>query len=334
MIGFVSYLAFFLTMAAIFAIAVLGLNLQWGYTGLFNGGVVAFFGAGAYATMILGGRPDPTVMGGFELPFLVAVCGGILAAGLLAWIVGILTLRLRHDYLAIATFGVAIAFESVTRNAEWLTGAARGLRGFPRPFEAAIGNTFVYNLVFLAFVLAVLVLVYLGLERLVRSPFGRALRAIRDDETASRAVGKDPTRLRLTSFVLGAMIMGIAGALYVTFYAFVSPQDLAPILTFQIWAMLIVGGAGNNRGAILGAFAIWAVWTASGFALSRFAPQAMQIYSGSIQFILIGSIIVGMLLWRPQGLLPERLERSAGARRRGEAEAAAAARAQRGVVGP
>lgn len=334
MMGFVSYFAFFTTMAAIFAIAVLGLNLQWGYTGLFNGGVVAFFGAGAYGTMILGGRPDPTVMGGFELPFLVAMAGGVLFAGLLAWVVGVLTLRLRHDYLAIATFGVAIAFESVTRNAEWLTGAARGLRGFSRPFEAAIGNVLVYNLLFMGFVLVVLLLVYLGLERLVRSPFGRALRAIRDDETASRAVGKDPTHLRLTSFVVGAMVMGIAGGLYVTFYAFVSPQDLAPILTFQIWAMLIVGGAGNNRGAILGAFLIWAAWTASGFLLSRYAPQAMQIYSGSVQYILIGSIIVGMLLWRPQGLLPERLERFAGAERRGATGPVKAAQAKRGIVRP
>ena len=312
MIGMISYLAFFSTMAAIFAIAVLGLNLHWGYTGLFNGGVVAFFGAGAYGTMILGGRADATVLGGFGLPFLVALAGGVVLAGMLAWIVGLLTVRLRHDYLAISTFGVAIAFESLTRNAEWLTGGARGLRGFPRPFEAAVGNNFVYGLLFLAFVLLVLVLVYIGLERLVRSPFGRALRAIREDETAARSLGKNPTRLRLTSFVIGSMIMGVAGGLYVSFYAFVSPQDLAPILTFQIWAMLIVGGAGNNRGAILGAFLIWAAWTASGFLLARHAPVAMQIYTGSVQYILIGSVIVGMLLWRPQGLLPERLETSAG----------------------
>ena len=101
--------------------------------------------------------------------------------------------------------------------------------------------------------------------------------------------------------------MGLSGGLYATFYAFVSPQDVLPTLTFQIWAMLIVGGAGNNRGAILGAFVIWGAWTASGWALSRFAPLELQLFTGSIQYILIGSVIVGMLLWRPQGLLPERL---------------------------
>mgnify|MGYP001361044767 CR=1 FL=1 len=307
MIGLVSYLAFFATMASILAIATLGLNLQWGNTGLFNGGVVAFFGAGAYGTMLLGGHPETGQFGGFQLPFVIAFPGGVLFAGLIAWIVGVLTLRLRHDYLAIATFGVAVAFEAVTRNAEWLTGGAKGMRGFPRPLEAAIGDNFLYGLFFLGLVLTILVAVYVGLERLAHSPYGRVLRAIREDEVAARSLGKSPARLRLEAFIAGSMIMGIAGGLYTAFYAFVSPQDLAPILTFQVWAMLIVGGAGNNRGAVLGAFLIWAAWTLSGFALSRFAPAALQLHAGSIQYILIGLVIVGMLLWRPQGLLPERI---------------------------
>ena len=109
------------------------------------------------------------------------------------------------------------------------------------------------------------------------------------------------------AFIAGSVILGLAGGLYATFYAFISPQDVLPILTFQIWAMLIVGGAGNNRGAIAGAFLIWGAWTASGWALSRFAPLDVQLYTGSIQFVLIGLVIVGMLLWRPQGLFPERL---------------------------
>ena len=308
MIGVISYLAFFGTVAVILAIAVLGLNLQWGNTGLFNGGVAAFFGAGAYGAMILGGPADPLQFGGLELSYLVAFAGGILLAALVAWVVGLLTLRLRHDYLAIATFGVAVALEAVARNAEWLTGGAKGMRGFPRPFEGLFEDQFAYNLAFLAFVLALLILTYIGLERLIRSPYGRVLRAIREDEIAARALGKNATRLRLEAFILGSAIIGAAGVLYVSFYAFISPQDMAPILTFQIWAMLIVGGAGNNRGAVLGAFLIWGAWTSSGFLLSRFAPTEVQIYTGPIQYIMIGSIIVGMLLWRPQGLLPERIE--------------------------
>ncbi len=307
MIGVVSYLAFFLTMAGIMAIVTLGLNLQWGYTGLFNGGVVAFFGAGAYGTMLLGSGAEPGQLGGFELPYLVALGGGILLAAALAWIVGLLTLRLRHDYLAISTFGVAVALESLARNSQWLTGGARGLRGFPRPFEEVIDNNTLYGLVFLAIVLVTLALVWWGIERLVHSPFGRALRAIREDETAARALGKSPARLRLWSLVIGAGIMGAGGGLFVSYTAFVSPQDMLPILTFQIWAMLIVGGAGNNRGAVLGAVLIWGVWTLSGFALTRLAPESMQLDAGSIQYILIGTVIVTMLLWRPEGLLPERI---------------------------
>ena len=307
MIGLVSYLVFFATVASILAIAVLGLNLQWGNTGLFNGGVVAFFGAGAYGTLILGGGPQDGQLGGFGLFYPLALLGGMATAGLLAWGVGILTLRLRHDYLAISTFGIAVAFENLMRNAQWLGGGAQGWRGFDRPLRMALGDGFLYNILFLLCVLVLLVLTYRFLETLVASPFGRQLRAIREDETAARSLGKIPARIRLTAFVTGSVIMGLAGGLYGTFYAFVSPQDILPTLTFQIWAMLIVGGAGNNKGAVLGAFLIWGAWTASGWALSRFAPIEAQIYTGSIQYILIGLVIVGMLLWRPQGLWPERL---------------------------
>lgn len=307
MIGVISYLVFFLTLAAILAIAVLGLNLHWGNTGLFNGGIAAFFGMGAYATILLGGTPQAGQFGGFDLFYPVALLGGIVASGLLAWIVGVATLKLRHDYLAIATFGVAVAFESFVRNSEWLTGGAKGLRGFERPLEAAIGDPFLFNVAFFVFVLAVLTAVYYGLGRLIRSPYGRLLRAIREDEHAAQSLGKNPARIRLASFITGSMIIGTSGALYATFYAFVSPDDVLPILTFQIWAMLIVGGAGNNRGALLGAFVIWAAWTSSGWVLARLAPVELQLYTGTIQYILIGLVIVGMLLARPQGLLPEKL---------------------------
>lgn len=307
MIGIVSYLVFLATVASILAIAVLGLNLQWGNTGLFNGGVVAFFGAGAYGTLILGGGPQDGQLGGFGLFYPLALLGGMTTAGLLAWGVGILTLRLRHDYLAISTFGIAVAFENLMRNAQWLGGGAQGLRGFERPLHAALGDGFLYNILFLLCVFVILVLIYRFLETLVASPFGRQLRAIREDETAARSLGKVPARIRLTAFVTGCVILGLAGGLYGTFYAFVSPQDILPTLTFQIWAMLIVGGAGNNKGAVLGAYLIWGAWTASGWALSRFAPIEAQLYTGSVQYILIGLVIVGMLLWRPQGLLPERL---------------------------
>lgn len=310
MIGLISYLAFFLTIALILAIAVLGLNLQWGFTGLFNGGIVAFFGAGAYGLVLLGGPERADGFGGFGLSYPLALIGGVTLSGALALVVGLATTRLRHDYLAIATFGVAIALESFVRNAEFLTGGAKGLRGFARPMESVVNSPLTYNLLFLAAVVLTLAAVYWFLETLVRSPFGRLLRAVRENERAARSLGKSPPAVRLTAFIIGAMIMGLSGALYATFYAFISPQDLAPILTFQIWAMLIVGGSGNNRGAILGTLVVWGGWVGSGWLLTALAPSHWQLYAGSIQYILIGCIIVFTLLAKPRGLLPEKLTTS------------------------
>lgn len=307
MIGIISYLVFFLTMGFILAIAVLGLNLQWGYTGLFNGGVAAFFGAGAYGVILCGGSHQAGQLIALDLPYPFALAGGVLLAGLLAWIVGLITTHLRHDYLAIATFGVAIAVENFARNAESVTGGAKGLRGFERPFESAIDDPFWFNVAYLVFVSVVLIIVYNILERIGRSPFGRLLRAIREDEVAAQSLGKSPARVRRQAFIFGAMIMGLSGALYATFYAFISPQDIVPILTFQIWAMLIVGGSGNNKGAVLGTLIVWGGWVGSGWILTKFAPIEMQLYVGTLQFILIGLIIVLTLMIKPQGLLPEKL---------------------------
>jgi branched-chain amino acid transport system permease protein len=181
------------------------------------------------------------------------------------------------------------------------------LRGFERPFETVINDPFWFNLAYLIFVFVVLIIVYNILENIGQSPFGRLLRAIREDEVAAQSLGKSPARVRLQAFIFGSMIMGLSGALYATFYAFISPQDIVPILTFQIWSMLIVGGSGNNKGAVFGTLIVWAGWVGSGWVLTQFAPVEMQLYIGTIQFIMIGLIIVLTLLIRPKGLLPEKL---------------------------
>ncbi len=307
MIGVISYLVFFLTIGFILAIAVLGLNLQWGYTGLFNGGVAAFFGAGAYGVILFGGSRQAGQLIGLALPYPLALLGAMLLAGLLAWIVGLVTTRLRHDYLAIATFGVAVAIESFARNAETITGGAKGLRGFERPLEAIFIDPFWFNNAYLLFVFVVLIIVYKVLEGIARSPFGRLLRAIREDEVATLSLGKSPSGVRRKAFIVGSMLIGLSGALYATFYAYISPQDILPILTFQIWAMLIVGGSGNNKGAVVGALVVWAGWVGSGWLLTKFAPVSIQLYVGTLQYIMIGLIIVGALLIRPKGILPEKL---------------------------
>ena len=136
MIGVVSYLVFFLILSLTFGVAVLGLNLQWGFTGLFNAGVAGFVAIGAYTMAILTGPSRDAVFGGFELPFVVGLAGAMIASGIGALIVGLATLKLRHEYLAVATFGIAVTIQLVCLNWEYLTGGTLGLIGIPNPTKA------------------------------------------------------------------------------------------------------------------------------------------------------------------------------------------------------
>ena len=305
MSGLVAYAAFFLTVASIYALMSLGLNLQWGFTGLFNVGVAGFFAVGAYATALLTGPDYPGQVGGFGLPVPVGWLGSLVFAGLAALIVGVPTLRLRHDYLAISTFGIAIVIQLVALNFQLLTGGPLGLNFIPRPLHGLFGDTLAYNLFYLAVVAAIVALSYWALERLVRGPWGRTLRAIREDEPAAAALGKNPTAYRLQAFVLGSMLMGLAGGLFASFFGFIAPADFVPIVTFQLWTMLIVGGAGNNRGALIGAYVVWGLWSGSGALLHELLPASLQVRGAALQIVLIGIMLALILLFRPRGLIGE-----------------------------
>ncbi len=319
MIGLVSYLVFFLILSLVFGVAVLGLNLQWGFTGLFNAGVAGFMAIGGYTMAILTGPAREPVFGGFELPFVVGLLGAMVASGIGALIVGLVTLRLKDEYLAVATFGIAVSIQLVCLNWEYLTGGTLGLIDIPNPTKEMVDGPLAQNALFLIIVLVIGGLIFLALERIVKSPWGRMLKAIREDETAAASLGKNPTRIRMESFVLGCMIMGLSGALYVSFIGYVSPWDFLPIVTFQIWTMLIVGGSANNRGALLGALIVWGVWTFSGFIISRVVPAEIQAQGGALQAILIGFILVVTLLLRPRGLIGEELHVSRHAQSQKEA---------------
>lgn len=257
MTGLIAYAAFFLTVALTYAIICLGLNMQWGQTGLFNVGVAGFVAIGAYVSALLTTPDTPDRFGGFDLPIAVGWLGGALAAGLATFLVGAITIRLRADYLAIATFGVAVVIQLCLLNLEPLTGGPFGIGFIPRPFAAHAGAPESFALFNLGLLAAVVLGLYFVLERLSRSPWGRVLRAIREDETAALALGKGARRFRLQAFALGGAIMGLAGAAQAHFIGFIAPDNYQPTLTFQVWAMLIVGGSGNNRGAILGAVLVW-----------------------------------------------------------------------------
>jgi branched-chain amino acid transport system permease protein len=298
MIGVVSYLVFFASIVLILGIIALGLNLQWGYTGLFNAGVVGFYAIGAYAHAILTAAPKAGFIGNFGLPWIIGIAGAMGLSALAALVIGLATIRLRDDYLA-------TTIQLVTLNWEPLTGGGHGFSGIPRPLSHMFDTPLAFNLWYLGLLIVIVGTVYWALERILRAPWGRVLRAIREDETAAVALGKSAVRFRLEAFVLGAMLMGLAGALYVSFIGFVSPFDFLPILTFQVWAMVIVGGSGNNKGALLGAFVVWAIWAASGVAITKLVPPAYAAQGGAIQVILIGLLLVAALLTRPRGLIGE-----------------------------
>jgi branched-chain amino acid transport system permease protein len=308
--GFVdvlSYLSFFLVFASIFAVSVLGLNLQWGYTGLFNVGVAGFVAIGAYTSALLTTPETAGRVGGLGWPVLAGCIAAAITSGIAGLLVGAAALRLRHDYLAITTFGIAVTVQLVALNAQWLTGGPFGVQFIPRPWTQTLGTGVAWNLAYLAMVAAVLLVLYLAIERLVRSPWGRVLRAIKEDEAAAASLGKGAFRFRLQSFAIGSMLMGLGGALYAHFVGFIAPEDFLPILTFQLWAMLIVGGSGNNRGAILGAYLVWGFWAVSGGALRGMVPQDQQARAAALQVVLIGVLIAGMLVWRPRGLIGQKI---------------------------
>lgn len=304
-IELLSYAAFFLTVALTYAIICLGLNVQWGQTGVFNVGIAGFVAIGAYVSALLTTPETAGRLGGFGLPIVVGWLGGTLVSGAASFLIGGLTIRLRSDYLAIATFGVAVAVQLAALNLETVTGGPFGIGFIPRPFGDLAGDPLLFSLLNFG-ILAVLVLgLYLVLERLARSPWGRVLRAIREDEAAALALGKNATQFRLQAFAIGGGIMGLAGAVQAHFIGFIAPDNYMPILTFQVWAMLIVGGSGNNRGAILGAILVWGIWAASAAIIAALFPPGEQARAATLQIVMIGVALSAILLLRPRGVLGE-----------------------------
>jgi branched-chain amino acid transport system permease protein len=306
MIGLASYLCFFATVALIYGVATLGLNLQWGSAGLFNVGVAGFVGVGAYVSAWITASPVASHWGGFALPIPLGWLGAMLASAAAAFVVGAVTLRLRADYLAITTFGAAISLELVALNADSITGGPFGIAFIPRPFAQLADRPLAFAACNLAVVGAVTALAFLALERLTRSPWGRVLRALREDEAAAASLGKSPARFRLQAFVIGAALMGLAGAMQAQFFGFIAPDNYLPVLTFQIWVMLVLGGSGNNGGALLGAVAVWALWTASGSLFNVLLTPSWQSRGAALRVVAIGVVLAVVLLLRPRGLLGER----------------------------
>ena len=414
-----------INMSLISAIMALGVNIQWGYAGLMNVGIMGFAALGGVSVVLIAQQPvteavdaggikmlialimgaatitagillnrrgvnkwliaaivvtgylftryyfseaadiiekvDPAItgyLGGFGFPIAFSwIVGGVIAAGA-AWWVGKITLGLRTDYLAIATLGISEIILYVIKNEDWFVRGLKNVYGLPRPVpyevdmqqsewfqnvvtwihkselqllsqteqidklsdyvrEAAV--VFVklcYSGLFIAILVALIVLSNLALN----SPWGRKVRAIRDNEVAASAMGKDIKRQHLQIFVLGSAIVGIAGALLVTYDGIFIPTAYLPLrFTFLIWVMVILGGSGNNMGSVLGAFIIRFIWIQSGpMGLWFVEMLSNNISEGStslefiedrvhyLRLVFMGTILLLIMRFSPSGLLPEK----------------------------
>jgi branched-chain amino acid transport system permease protein len=401
-----------LNMCLISAVMALGVNIQWGYAGLFNAGVMGFTALGGLAAIVVSVAPvsaawdaggarailgllaglatitggiwlwkklpvsrtvriwltvllavsgyglmrlilDPAVdaieavepaltgfLGGFGLPIMFSwIVGGIFAA-IVAWAIGKVALGLRSDYLAIATLGISEIIIYFLKNEDWLTRGVKNVNGLPRPVPYEIdlqgalwfhdlaawvgipvveASSLIVKLNYAALFLVVLVAIFWLSERALKSPWGRMMRAIRDNEIAAGAMGKNVTGRHLQVFVLGSAVIGIAGAMLATLDGQFTPASYQPLrFTFLVWVMVIVGGSGNNLGSILGGFVIWFFWIEAepiGLALMNFVTSGMTLDSplrlhllenaAHTRLMTMGLILLLVLRFSPRGLIPE-----------------------------
>ncbi|MDF0594899.1 branched-chain amino acid ABC transporter permease [Psychromarinibacter halotolerans] len=399
-------------MGLISAIMALGVNMQWGYAGLFNIGVMGFVALGGLAAVLVGMPPvaeawsagglrllaglalgaatvaaailswkrmakgraralavaailvvgffvfravfDPAVsaveainpaatgyLGGLGLPVLVAwPVGGLLAAGA-AWAIGKTALGLRSDYLAIATLGIAEIIIAVLKNEDWLGRGVKNVIGLPRPvpyevdlqnsegfvarmtawgFDPVAASSITVKLAYAGlFVVVLAILLWLS-QKALNSPWGRMMRAIRDNETAAEAMGKDVTKRHLQIFILGSAVCGIAGAMMTTLDGQLTPGTYQPLrFTFLVWVMVIVGGSGNNFGSVLGGFLVWYLWVeveprgrelmefvTAGMADGSWLKSHLLDSAAHMRLFIMGLILVLVLRFSPRGLIPER----------------------------
>ncbi|MBI6629075.1 branched-chain amino acid ABC transporter permease [Pontibaca salina] len=401
-----------LNMGLVSAMMAIGVNLQWGFAGLFNVGVMGFVALGGLATVLVSMPPvhaawragglgilaavalgagtivltiflfrrmqpgwlravvliavliagffayravfDPAVaaierinpagtgyLGGLGLPILLAwPVGGLLAAGA-AWIIGKTALGLRSDYLAIATLGIAEIIIAVMKNEDWLSRGVKNVIGLPRPvpyeimlqrdpvfveraaalgLDPVTGSTLFVKANYSILLLVVLLVLLWLAQMALKSPWGRMMRAIRDNETAAEAMGKDVTGRHLQIFILGSVVCGIAGAIMTTLDGQLVPTTYQPLrYTFLIWVMVIVGGSGNNFGAVLGGMLVWFLWVQvepmgallmKGITAGMTDGSALKSHlleaTAHMRLLTMGIVMLVVLRFSPRGLIPEK----------------------------
>jgi branched-chain amino acid transport system permease protein len=291
-----AYLVAMLVFAGIYALMALGLNVIWGLTGMVNLGLVGFFAVGAYASALL------TKYWLWPMPLGWAAAG--LVAALAGAIMAVIVARLRGDYLAIVTLGFAEVVRLVAANEVWLTNGTDGISGIPGPWRGAVSPQ-EFNLIFLGLVWTAVLIAFVLLARLSHSPFGRVLRAVREDEEVAAVAGKGVLWFKLRAFCLGAAVLGVAGALYAHYNAYIAPEGFAPLLTIYIVLALTAGGVGAMRGAVLGALLVLLLLEGTRF-LAQEIPGVTPVQKAALRESVIALSLILLLRFRPQGLIPER----------------------------
>lgn len=289
-----AYLVTILTLVSIATMLGLALNIQWGLCGMVNFGMAGFFALGAYTAALVALSGAGTFA---AVVSAAAVCA--LACGLTA----LISLRLSDEYLAILTLGFGEIIRLVTLSETWLTGGSLGLPGIPRPLWGLVSEQD-YDVLFLVICLVVILGVFIALEVLLSSPFGRAVRAVREDDIVAATLGKRVVRLRVEAFALGGAIIGIAGAFHSFYLTYIDPSQFSAIITAYTFMAVIAGGRGSNAGLLLGAATIMILVEGS-----RFLKDVFQVLDAAqlaaIRLILIGLGLILFLIYRPQGFMRE-----------------------------
>lgn len=289
-----AYLVTILSLVGIAIILGLALNLQWGLCGMVNFGMAGFFALGAYTAAIVALAGAGTLAATLAAALMCAIACGATA---------LISLRLSDEYLAILTLGFGEVIRLVTLSEEWLTGGSLGLPGIPRPMWGLVSEKN-YDELFLAILVAVVLVLFVLLEVLIRSPFGRAVRAVREDDVVAATLGKNVVMLRVKAFALGGAIIGVGGAFHAYYLTYIDPSQFSAIITAYTFMAVIAGGRGSNRGLLIGAATI--MFLIEG---SRFLKDMVQVLDATqlaaIRLILIGLGLILFLIYRPQGFMPE-----------------------------
>ncbi len=290
----IAYLVFTLTIGGIYALLALSLNLIWGGIGLVNLGLAGFFAIGAYTSAILSGAGAPILFGWAAALVVGAVAGAV---------VTLATTRLRDDYLAIVTLGLAEIIRLIASNEIWLTKGTDGMSGIAAPFKSALGNVR-YGIFYLALISVFVVAVWMLLRRIDRSPYGRVSKAIREDQELVGFAGKAATRFKVEVFALSAAIAGLAGALYAHFQSYISPDHFEPMVTIYIFLAVAAGGLGRPAGGVVGAYAVVGFLEVTRFG-AALVPWLAPVQTAAVREMLVGMALLLILRWRPQGMLAE-----------------------------